>query len=127
MQFRERSRVIQVIRTVYDPAIKRGRAEVVARLDRNAPTIDDALRTACSPAELAEVEAFLAARTAQMSHEATRSAAETLAKQMRQAEAFFRTGPSGSAGLLAADIYTAWDDLKKAMHKAGFRKARDGR
>lgn len=126
MQFRERSRVIQVIRTIYDPAIKRGRAEVVARLDKDAPVLDDDIRNACSPAELAELEDFLAARTALMSQETTRAAAESLAAQMRQAEAFFRTGPNGTAGLVAADIYTAWEDLKKAMHKAGFRKAKDG-
>lgn len=126
MQFRERSRVIQVIRTIYDPAIKRGRAEVVARLDKDAPVLGDDIRNACSPAELAELEDFLAARNALMSQETTRAAAESLAAQMRQAEAFFRTGPNGTAGLVAADIYTAWEDLKKAMHKAGFRKAKDG-
>lgn len=124
MQFRERSRVIQVIRTVYDPAIKRGRAEVVARLDKDAPVLDTEIRNACSPAELAEVEEFLAARTALMSQETTRAAAESLAALMRQAEAFFRTGPNGTAGMVAADIYTAWDDLKKAMHKAGYRKTK---
>jgi len=126
MQFRERSRVIQVIRTVYDPAIKRGRAEVVARLDKDNPEIDDDVRRSCSPAELAELEEFLAARNALLSRETTRSAAETLAAQMRLAEAFFRIGPNGTAGMVAADIYTAWEDLKKAMHKAGFRKAKDG-
>lgn len=126
MQFRERSRVIQVIRTVYDPAIKRGRAEVVARLDKDAPQVDDDVRRACSPAELAELEDFLATRSALMSRETTRAAAESLATQMRQAEAFFRTGPNGPAGVIAADIYTAWEDLKKAIHKAGFRKAKDG-
>lgn len=127
MQFRERSRVIQVIRTVYDPAIKRGRAEVVARLDKDFPAVDDMVRTACSPDELAEIEAFLAARNALMSQETTRAAAESLAPQMRLAEAYFRTGPNGVSGMLAADIYTAWDDLKKAMQKAGFRKAKDDR
>lgn len=126
MQFRERSRVIQVIRTIYDPAIKRGRAEVVARLDKDRPEIGDEIRNACSPAELAELEDFLAARNALMSLETTRTAAESLTAQMRQAEAFFRTGPNGTAGMVAADIYTAWDDLKKAMHKAGYRKAKDG-
>lgn len=126
MQFRERSRVIQVIRTVYDPAIKRGRAEVVARLDKDNPEIDDDVRHSCSPAELAELEEFLAARNALLSRETTRAAAETLAAQMRLAEAFFRTGPNGTAGMVAADIYTAWEDLKKSMHKAGFRKAKDG-
>lgn len=127
MQFRERSRVIQVIRTVYDPAIKRGRAEVVARLDKDAPEIDESVRRACSPAELVELQDFLAARSALLSRETTRLAAEGLAAQMRLAEAFFRTGPNGTAGLIAADIHTAWEDLKKALHKAGFRKAKDGR
>ena len=126
MQFRERSRVIQVIRTVYDPAIKRGRAEVVARLSKDAPTIDEEVRNACSPAELAELEDFLATRTAMMSQETTRDAAMGLAAQMRMAESFFRNGPNGVGGMVAADIYTAWEDLKKAMHKAGYRKGKDG-
>ena len=46
MQFRQRRRVIQVIRTVYDSAIKRGRSELVGRLDCDDPVVDDALRAA---------------------------------------------------------------------------------
>jgi hypothetical protein len=126
MQFRERAKVIQIIRTVYDPAIKRGRAEVVARLNKDEPVLDPALRGACSPAELGEVEAFLAARAELLSREATRDAAEELAAQMRQAESYFRAGADSGAGTLAAEIFTAWDDLKKAMHKAGFRKGKHG-
>lgn len=124
MQFRERSRVIQVIRTIYDPAIKRGRAEVVARLDRDDPQLDDEARRSCSPEELAEVEAFLADRTELMSREAMREAAEALAGHMRMAESYFRAGPDGIAGTVAAEIFTAWDDLKKAMHRAGYRKVK---
>lgn len=126
MQFRERAKVIQVIRTVYDPAIKRGRAEVVARLNKDEPVLDQTLRGACSPAEVSEVEAFLAARAELLSREATRDAAEDLAAQMRQAESYFRAGPDAGAGALAAEIFTAWDDLKKALHKAGFRKDKHG-
>lgn len=130
MQFRERSKVIQVIRTVYDPAIKRGRAEVVVRLDREDPVLSDDVRAACSPAELDEIEAFLAERQALLSREATREAAEGLARQIRLAEAFFRdAGPStqnpgmpGEGGTAAVEILAAWDDLKKTLHKAGFRK-----
>jgi tRNA1(Val) A37 N6-methylase TrmN6 len=125
MQFRERSKVIQVIRTVYDPAIKRGRAEVVARLDRLAPALDDTVRMACSPAEVAEIEAFLAQRAEMMSLEAKRTAAESLAAHMRLAEAYFTTHPNGTSGMTAADIYVAWEHLKKAMQKAGFRKAKE--
>lgn len=122
MQFRERSRVIQVIRTIYDPAIKRGRAEVVARLDKDDPQLDADMRAACSPDELAEIEAFLADRADSLSRETTRDAAESLAGHMRLAESYFRCGPDGIAGSVAAEVFTAWDDLKKAMHRAGFRK-----
>lgn len=126
MQFRERSKVIQVIRTVYDPAIKRGRAEVVARLSKGQPAIDDTIRTSCSPEELTEIQSFLEARADVLSREATRDAAEGLATLMRRAESYFRTGPDGIGGTVAAEIFTAWDDLKKAMHKAGYRREKHG-
>lgn len=122
MQFRERAKVIQVIRTVYDPRIKRGRAELVGRLDRDSPTLSDELRLACSPGEIAEIEEYLAARAQSQSAEVTREAAETLAARMRLAEAYFRAGADQAAGSVAAEILTAWEDLKKALHKAGYRK-----
>ncbi len=122
MQFRERRRVIQVIRTIYDPAIKRGRSELVGRIDKERPAVDGALRAACSEAEIAEVEAFLAQRSELLSREAVREAALSLAGHMRLAESYFRTGGDGGDGAAAAEILDAWEDLKKAIHKAGFRK-----
>lgn len=122
MQFRERSKVIQLIRTVYDPAIKRGRAELVGTLDKDCPAIDPALRQACSPAELTEVEAYLARREQTLTLEAMRQAARDLPAMMRRAERYFRSGEDAVAGAAAADIFAAWDDLKKALHKGGFRK-----
>ena len=56
MQFRERRRVIQIIRTIYDPALKRGRSEVVGKIDKDAPVISEKLRKSCSMEELAEIE-----------------------------------------------------------------------
>ena len=76
MQFRERRKVVQVIRTVYDPVIKRGKSEVVGRLDREAPVLDDALRAACSAEEVAEIEAFVHLHTARQSREGAQGAAE---------------------------------------------------
>lgn len=122
MQFRERAKVIQLIRTIYDPAIKRGRAELVGRLDKDTPVIDAELRAACSPAELAEIEAYLADRARALTRDAMGRSAQDLAAHMRMAESYFRAGGDAMAGSLAAEIFTAWDDLKKAMHKAGFRK-----
>jgi hypothetical protein len=122
MQFRERSKVIQLIRTIYDPAIKRGRAELVGKMDKDDPRIDAELRQACSPAELAEVEDYLAQRAQALSHGAVRQAAQDLPAQMRMAERYFRLGGDAVAGSAAAEIFAAWDDLKKALHKGGFRK-----
>lgn len=127
MQFRERAKVIQLIRTVYDPAIKRGRAELVGKMDKDDPRLDDALRQACSPAEVVEIEAYLAQRAQALSREAVLLAAQELPAHMRMAEQYFRLGEDAVAGNVAAEIFAAWDDLKKALHKGGFRKEkRDG-
>jgi hypothetical protein len=122
MQFRERAKVIQLIRTVYDPAIKRGRAELVGSLDKDIPEIGAALRQACSPAELAEIQAYLAQREQALSQDAVRQAAQDLPAQMRMAEQYFRLGGDALAGTQAAEIYAAWEDLKKVLHKSGYRK-----
>lgn len=125
MQFRERRRVIQVIRTVYDPRIKRGRSEVVGCIDREAPQLDDGLRAACTDAEMTEVEAYIAALKDERSRQAAREAAQDLPAQMRLAEAWLRLAATDAeAAPLAAEIWTAWDDLSKALHKAGVGKSK---
>jgi hypothetical protein len=125
MQFRERRRVIQVIRTVYDPRIKRGRSEVVGNIDRDVPLLDDALRTACSDAETAEVEAYIAILKDEQSRQAAAEAATALPAQMRLAEGWLRLADGKEdVGPLAAEIWTAWEDLSKALHKAGVGKSK---
>ena len=122
MQFRERRRVIQVIRTIYDPAIKRGRSEVVGRLDRDEPVLDAELRAACAPDEVAEIEAFLSHFQLRQSREGAQEAATDLPTQMRLAEIWFRDHADGGAAPLAAEVWTAWGDLSKALRKAGTAK-----
>ena len=61
MQFRERRRVIQIIRTITS-ALKRGRSEVVGKIDKDAPVISEKLRKSCSTEELAEIQTWLAER-----------------------------------------------------------------
>lgn len=124
MQFRERRKVIQVIRTVYDPAIKRGKSEVVGCLDREAPVIDAALRAACSPEEAAEIERFLDLHQARQSREDAKEAAEALPAQMRLAEAWFRDHAGAESARLAAEVWTAWGDLSKALRKTGAGKTK---
>ncbi|HYI72705.1 MAG TPA: hypothetical protein VEX87_23320 [Skermanella sp.] len=133
MQFRERRRVIQVIRTTYDPAVKRGRSEVVGKIDKDAPAIPEKLRKSCSAEELAEIESWLAERETAIRTENIRDETGLLAQRMRQAADYFRHHAQGTsqgrmddaqAALHAAEIQLAWEDLKKAIRKAGYSESR---
>ena len=133
MQFRERRRVIQVIRTIYDPAVKRGRSEVVGKIDKDAPAIPEKLRKSCSAGELAEIESWLAERETAIWTENIRDETGLLAQRMRHAADYFRHHAQGTsqgkmddaqAALHAAEIHLAWEDLKKAIRKAGYSESR---
>jgi len=114
MQFRERRRVIQVIRTTYDPALKRGRSTLLGTLDKAVPAVTEALRVACTAEELAEIARYLDGRGG--------AGADALPGQMREAAAYFRTHRDGAALAFAAEIRGAWEELKEAMREAGFSK-----
>jgi hypothetical protein len=114
MQFRERRRVIQVIRTTYDPALKRGRSTLLGTLDKAAPAITDALRAACTAEELEAVVGYLEGRHG--------AGPQDLPERMRAAAAYFRTHHDAAALAYAAEIRGAWDELKESMREAGFSK-----
>ncbi|MBB3263203.1 hypothetical protein FHW79_000799 [Azospirillum sp. OGB3] len=122
MQFRERRRVIQVIRTVYDPNLKRGRSELVGKIDKAAPVVTDKLQKSCTPEELSEVLSYLDDRHNRLRNEAVRAGAETLPAQMREAAEYFRTHRDGDARAFATDIRLAWEELKTALRGSGFSK-----
>ena len=117
MQPRERRRVIQVIRTTYDPELKRGRSKVVGKIEKATPALSDKLRRSCTPDELAEITTWLAQWTENLHQEAVRSGAATLADQMRHAAEFFRSQRTGDAATWAAEIRDAWGPLEKALRK----------
>lgn len=127
MQFRERRRVIQVIRTTYDPDLKRGRSEVVGKIEKATPAIGEKLEKSCSPEELAEIVAYLDSRSDTLKSEAVRAGAETLPEQMRRAAEYFRTHRDEEAETFAVEIRAAWEDLKSALRKSGFGKTRAGK
>jgi hypothetical protein len=124
MQFRERRRVIQVIRTTYDPELKRGRSELLGKLDKTAPAVSAALRAACTAEELAEIATYLDGRQENQRSATARAGAETLPDQMRKAAEYFHTHQGDKALAFAAEIRGAWDELKAAMRKAGFSKSK---
>lgn len=117
MQFRERRKVIQVIRTTYDPELKRGRAEVVGKIDKSDLQITEKLQKNCGAEELAEVTAWLAQRAAEQRDAAVRAGAETLPAQMRAAAEYFRNSADAEAQRFADEIRAAWDELKTALRR----------
>ncbi len=124
MQFRERRRVVQVIRTTYDKKVKRGRSEVLGKIDKVTPKITERLRSVCTSDELAEVERWLTAHQEALREQAIRSGTAGLPDQMRAAAQYFRGKPDDDARLYAAEIRAAWDELKDALRKAGFSRSK---
>ena len=59
MHFRERNQVVQIIRTKYDAATKKGKNEIVGRLTKANPKISDELKAALTPEERKEVAAWI--------------------------------------------------------------------
>ncbi|GAA4250757.1 hypothetical protein GBZ26_28135 [Azospirillum formosense] len=124
MQFRERRRVIQVIRTVYDPDLKRGRSELVGKIDKATPVVADKLQKSCTPEELSEILTYLDDRHNRLRNEAVRAGAESLPAQMREAAEYFRTHRDDDARAFAMEIRLAWEELKTALRESGFSKSK---
>lgn len=122
MQFRERRRVIQIIRTTYDPALKRGRSKVVGRIPKDAAGLSDKLSRGFTEAEIDEIDTWLRERNWMLVQEAVRLDVDGLAGRMRLAADYFRDHNDAEAAETAAEIRDAWDELKKAMQKSGFGK-----
>lgn len=119
MHFRRRSHIVQVIRTTYDPALKKPRTEIVGRLQRTDTEPGPDLVAACTPSELDEVRRWIAS---QMKAHAvvTEHAAWTLGEQCSRAAEWFSATPDlDAARTLAADVQQQWALLRNAMRRRG--------
>lgn len=126
MQFRERRRVIQIIRTVYDPELKRGKSVVIGKIDKFNPEISSELKETCSEAEIKEITTWLDQHLANKKHENIRADTFDLPRQMRQAADYFEhfQEEDDEVAELAAEIYDSWTILKKSLRKAGLTKSK---
>ncbi|MFC5354543.1 hypothetical protein [Azospirillum himalayense] len=113
-----------MIRTVYDPDLKRGRSELVGKIDKAAPVANDKLQKNCTPEELSEILTYLDDRHNRLRNEAVRAGAETLPAQMREAAEYFRTHRDDDARAFATEIRLAWEELKTALRESGFSKSK---
>ena len=118
MHFRQRNNVIQIIRTVYDPVTKKGKNEIVGRMNRTRPEISDDLRLALTAEEIREVENWLDGRL-RLEHLQAEMAARTLPDAMHKATQWL-TNPDNEedARRLFIDIQQAIHQLRRAANLA---------
>lgn len=116
MHFRERDQIVQIIRTKYDAASKKGKNEIVGRLAKGNPKVTDELKAALTPEERKEVAAWITGH-ATMKRLRQELAVRTLQENMALAEAWFKEQKSDEARFLAASLVPAWTRLRLALKK----------
>ena len=118
MHFRERDQVVQIIRTKYDAALKKGKNEIVGRLIKANPKISDELAGALTKEERKEVTAWIEGY-AKVGHIKRELAVRTLPEQLALAEDWFAEQNGDDARFLAASLVPAWLRLRAALKKNG--------
>lgn len=115
MHIRQRNKVIQLIRTVYDNESKKGRAVLVGHMAVKNPELSADLKSQLTDDEKKQVVAWLASRNAQ-TNLAREYAARTLTEQLAQARAWFKTqGTSADAKALAQDVASSANKLIRQL------------
>jgi hypothetical protein len=129
MQIRKRGNTIFLIRTVYDPAVKRGRSVplgTVLTTSRNAPA---ELLEKLTDAERQQLEKLLADQRDVLDIAARERAVRRLPYYIRLARDYYLTASKKSPELaaLARDSRDAWTSLLAAMVEAGVGRTRNPR
>ena len=118
MHFRERNQIVQIIRTKYDAAEKKGKNEIVGRLPKASPKITDELSAALTKEERKEVTAWIEGYAA-IGRLKREIAARTLNEQLALAQEWFADQKSDEARVLAASLMPAWARLRGTLRKNG--------
>jgi hypothetical protein len=119
MHFRERGQMVQLIRTKYDAAKKKGKNEIVGRLIKAKPEISDELKKTLTSEELKEVAAWVEGygTVARLKREL---AVRTLPEQLEVAREWFADQKGNDARFLAGSLVPAWVRLRDTLRKGGF-------
>lgn len=118
MHFRERNQVVQIIRTKYDAGEKKGKNEIVGRLQKANPTLTSELAGVLTKDERKEVEAWIAGY-ASLGRLKREVAARTLPEQLDLAQEWFTGQKGDDARLLVASLMPAWVRLRVTLKKNG--------
>ena len=117
MQFQFHGHEVHVFRLSLDPATGQRQRTNLGMIDKTALTVSATLKANCSPAELTEIDRWLAnrQRLAQLRAEL---AARTLPEQIQQvAQWLSTTEPDEQTRRLAEDIRANWQRLRTALQQ----------
>ena len=127
MQIRHRNNRVTLVRTVYDPAIKRGRSVSLGSFDPGEPVppeIDAELRDN----EREQLQAVVGKHRNKREQEYEERAALLLALSIRRATRWYeRQTKSAKLSASARECREAYSNLLKAMVKAGVGRTRQRR
>jgi hypothetical protein len=116
MHFRERDNIVQIIRTKYDAALKKGKNEIVGRLVKANPKVSDELAKVLTKEERKEVTAWIEGY-AKVGRLKSELAVRTLPEQLVLAEEWFANQKGDDAQFLAASLVPAWARLRATLKK----------
>ncbi len=119
MHFRLRKTVVQLIRTLYDPATKKPRTEVVGRMPLKQPKLSAELTSKLTEEEIAEAEEWIDGkyRTNSLKEEL---AALTLPESISAANRWFsRNADNPAAAAIALQLLPAFKVLRKMLRRKG--------
>lgn len=117
MQFRERNNKVQLVRTTYNKDEKKGTSEIVGRLNRANMALPDDVREKLTPAEVAEVEAYIA-RHGETRGVELRYAVSQFRRNLEDVSEWLKTATQEEIARLADEVQKPMLRLRRQMAKA---------
>lgn len=127
MQIRNRNGKLQLIRTVYDPSIKRGKSVLVGTIPSYVRAVSNDLNEKLTALERTQLQTFLDKTASELDAFRQEYAARELPATLRLVTKWYLESDKASIGLnqLAEDSRSEFTALLAAMVKAGVGRTRN--
>ncbi|RJX30874.1 MAG: hypothetical protein C4516_09025 [Oxalobacter sp.] len=126
MQMRIRKNTVSLIRTVYDPSIKRGRSVLLGTVPLNATTVPDELYAKLTNEEQAYLDGWLRANQKHLFREASQRFAKEMPEMLEKVASWYRVQrKTPELAALANSSREAWTEVLAAMVDAGVGRTRN--
>jgi hypothetical protein len=118
MHFRDRGKVVQIIRTSYDADSKKSKNEIIGRFVKSNQRISPGLEGKLTAKERKEVAAWIEGYT-DIERLKRDLAVRTLPEQLAIAEEWFKDQKGDDARNLAATLLKAWTHVRTVIKRNG--------